>query len=83
MKSNNRSSAYFSAYPLKAIMPENPVKAAQYTSPYLTAILSGQTRTQARVRVFPMANPYNENGGLKVASNTITPFDRINRNRMK
>ncbi|MBC7948308.1 MAG: hypothetical protein H7Y42_10545 [Chitinophagaceae bacterium] len=56
MKNNAKSSLYFSAYPLKAIKaPE----VSEPENPYLQSLLSGKKKTAGRLRVMPMANPYN------------------------
>lgn len=58
MKSNAKSSLYFSAYPLKAIT-ETTAKTST-DSPYLKAVLSGPSKSNSKMRVFPMINPYKE-----------------------
>ena len=50
---------YFSAYPLKAIKDTSSTD-KQLQSPYLRNLLSGISKTNSRVRVFPMINPYTE-----------------------
>jgi len=58
MKNNMKPSFYYSAYPLKAI--EQAVIAAKNgePSPKLKALLSDNRKTNTRIRVHPMANPY-------------------------
>ena len=56
MKSIDRPSFYFSAYPLKVIKEAAADK--EPGSPYLKALLSGRTKTSKRAKVLPMINPY-------------------------
>lgn len=58
MKSTDKSSFYFSAYPLKVISDTSQNK--EPGSPYLRALLSGKSKTGKRARVLPMINPYNK-----------------------
>jgi hypothetical protein len=71
MKNNDHPSLYFSAYPLKAAIPEGSAKPSSGQSPYLKSILSAKTQTASRVRVFPMANPY-KNPYNKIAAPVTT-----------
>ena len=57
MKSNAKSSLYFSAYPLKAIKSPTMASSAP-ESPYLRSVLTGNIKTNSKIRVFPMVNPY-------------------------
>ena len=58
MKSKPQPSLYFSAYPLKAIIPSSDSNSNQQRTPYLKSVLSGKTRASSKVRVLPMVNPY-------------------------
>ena len=63
------ASIYFSAYPLKAV--EKAAESASEIvppSPFLRAVLSGKTKAIARIRVFPMINPYQEKHARPVAN---------------
>ena len=63
MKGKIQSSHYFSAYPLKAIIPSTGSTNNQQQTPYLRSVLSGRSKSSgSRIRVLPMVNPY---GGLK------------------
>jgi hypothetical protein len=71
MKSNAKSSLYFSAYPLKAI--KEPTPASGTESPYLRSVLSGSSNIKtSRVRVFPMVNPYPQTAAVAKTNNSST-----------
>ena len=64
MKGKIQSSHYFSAYPLKAILPSTGSSNSQQQTPYLRSVLSGKTKANSRIRVLPMVNPYLEKQAL-------------------
>ena len=77
MKSNAKSSLYFSAYPLKAI--KTPSAAAAIGSPYLRSVLAGNGKTKSsKMRIFPMANPY----PLSQSTETQAPVSRVTINKI-
>ncbi len=57
MKGKIQTPHYFSAYPLKAIIPSTGSSNNQKQSPYLRSVLSGK-KSNSRIRVLPMVNPY-------------------------
>jgi hypothetical protein len=73
MKSNVKSSLYFSAYPLKAI--KDPSLVSGIESPVLATTSHIKT---SRVRVSPMANPYTQPIAKQAnpASGTGSPYLR-------
>jgi hypothetical protein len=74
MKSNVKSSLYFSAYPLKAIKDPSPVSGIE--SPAVLAT-TGHIKT-SRIRISPMANPYKQPIAKPVnpATGTGSPYLR-------
>ena len=62
MKGIAKSSAYFSAYPLRAVEKTTPSSKENQPSqsPYLRSLLTGRTRSTGRARVYPMVNPYRD-----------------------
>ncbi|RYY61128.1 MAG: hypothetical protein EOO05_07455 [Chitinophagaceae bacterium] len=59
MQSNQPASFFAaSAYPLKAIPEETTSKRKPNLTPYLQALLEGQSRSASKARVFPMVDPY-------------------------
>jgi hypothetical protein len=72
MKSNVKTSLYFSAYPLKAIKALTPSSAPE--SPYLRSVLAGKIKVSSKVRVFPMVNPYPK---PKTSTGPISPIKDI------
>ena len=76
MKGKIQSPHYFSAYPLKAIIPSTGSKSNQQQTPYLRSVLSGKTRAAgSRVRVLPMVNPYPLNQSLPQRMNPARHVD--------
>jgi hypothetical protein len=57
MKSNSPFSFYISDNPLKTLNQESSAQPSQNKSPYLKAILSGNTKSFARENHLPDANP--------------------------
>ena len=55
---SNQPASFFAAYPLKAIPEETTSKRKPNLTPYLQALLEGQSRSASRNRVFPMVDPY-------------------------
>jgi hypothetical protein len=68
MKSNLKTTPYFSAYPLKAIKPSSSSAEQNNSTP---------KKIISRLKVFPMINPYLEKimGIKKLKSDTDQPTD--------
>jgi len=60
MKNTVKSSAYFAAYPLKAVEKSMGQPDLSQQSPYLQSLLAGQRKTNTELRVYPMRHPYQE-----------------------
>ncbi|MET0635827.1 MAG: hypothetical protein ABWZ25_07345 [Chitinophagaceae bacterium] len=55
---SNQPVSFFAAYPLKAIPEQSASKRKPNLTPYLQALLEGQSRSASKARVFPMVDPY-------------------------
>ncbi|MBN8863885.1 MAG: hypothetical protein J0H92_10965 [Sphingobacteriales bacterium] len=60
MKNTVKSSAYFAAYPLKAVEKAMRQPDLSQQSPYLQSLLTGQRKNNEELRVYPMRHPYQE-----------------------
>lgn len=70
----NQPVSLFAAYPLKAIPEQTSSKRKPDLTPYLQALLQGQTQSASKARVFPMVDPYPAGAKLSTEPRPRHPF---------